>query len=212
MLVERAAEGIVSEARQVGKEKEGQWMAEQLLKVKDENEYEVAKCCVRLYCMESFFYKKMNEVMRLGPYEKYQTLWQSKLSTFGPFACLLFGSQRRLSDPAAAKTKTVYRGANFSPEQIEQYQQNTTFSKANRNCGQFLAFTSTSRNREKAQQFGNVLFVIEIGEADGFDVSLYSEFDEEEHLLSPHFYFSIESCLFDNEINKWVITLRSLNI
>ncbi|CAF5044028.1 unnamed protein product, partial [Rotaria sp. Silwood1] len=52
-----------------------------------------------------------------------------------------------------------------------------------RNYGQFPVFTSTSRNREKAQQFGKVLFVIEIGESDGYDISLYSELDEEEHVL-----------------------------
>ncbi|CAM4988751.1 unnamed protein product [Rotaria socialis] len=168
MLVEKAAEGILSEAKKVGKEKEGQWMAEQLLKTKSKSRYEVAKCCARLYCMESFLYKKMNEIMRLGTDEKYQALWQTTI-----------------------QTKTVYRGANFSPEQIKEYQRITNYSKADRNYGQFPAFTSTSRNREKAQQF---------------------EFDEEEHLLAPHFYFSIESCLFDNEINKWVIALRSLNI
>ncbi|CAM2717610.1 unnamed protein product [Rotaria socialis] len=189
MLVEKAAEGILSEAKKVGKEKEGQWMAEQLLKTKSKSRYEVAKCCARLYCMESFLYKKMNEIMRLGTDEKYQALWQTTI-----------------------QTKTVYRGANFSPEQIKEYQRITNYSKADRNYGQFPAFTSTSRNREKAQQFGNILFIIEIGEADGCDFSLYSEFDEEEHLLAPHFYFSIESCLFDNEINKWVIALRSLNI
>ncbi|CAF3338164.1 unnamed protein product [Rotaria socialis] len=212
MLVEKAAEGILSEAKKVGKEKEGQWMAEQLLKTKSKSRYEVAKCCARLYCMESFLYKKMNEIMRLGTDEKYQALWQSKLLTFGPFACLLFNLQRDLSVSATIQTKTVYRGANFSPEQIKEYQRITNYSKADRNYGQFPAFTSTSRNREKAQQFGNILFLIEIGEADGCDFSLYSEFDEEEHLLAPHFYFSIESCLFDNEINKWVIALRSLNI
>ncbi|CAF3239174.1 unnamed protein product [Rotaria sp. Silwood2] len=212
MLVEKAIEGLVIEGKKVGKEKEGQWMAEQLLKVKDKIRYEVAKCCARLYCMESFLYKKMNEIMRLGPDEKYQALWQSKLPTFGPFACLLFNLQRDLSVPAAITTKTVYRGANFSPEQIEEYQRITNVAKADRSYGQFPAFTSTSRNRRKAQEFGNVLFVIEVSEVDGCDFSLYSEFDEEEHLLAPHFYFSIESCLFDNKINKWVITLRSLNL
>ncbi|CAF4176371.1 unnamed protein product [Rotaria sordida] len=176
-LVERAAEDIVIEAREVRKEKEGKWMAEQLL-------------------------KKMNEIMRIGIDETYQALWQNKLSTFGPVAILLFTSQRTLALPAAAKNRTVYCGADLSSEQIEQYRRITSLPEANRKCGQLCAFTSTSRNKEKAQEFGNVLFVIEIAEADGCDVSLYSEFDEEEHLLEPHFYFSIKSYLFDNTINK----------
>ncbi|CAF1302510.1 unnamed protein product [Rotaria sordida] len=210
-LVERAAEDIVIEAREVRKEKEGKWMAEQLLKVKDKNLHEIAKCCARLYCMESFLYKKMNEIMRIGIDETYQALWQNKLSTFGPFAILLFNSQRTLALPAAAKNTTVYCGVNLSSEQIEQYRRITSLPEANRKCDQFRAFTSTSRNKEKAQEFGNVLFVIEIAEVDGCDVSLYSEFDEEEYLLEPRFYFSIKSCLFDNTINKWITILRPLN-
>ncbi|CAF1302136.1 unnamed protein product, partial [Rotaria sordida] len=117
-----------------------------------------------------------------------------------------------LALPAAAKNTTVYCGVNLSSEQIEQYRRITSLPEANRKCGQLCAFTSTSRNKEKAQEFGNVLFVIEIAEADGCDVSLYSEFDEEEHLLEPHFYFSIKSYLFDNTINKWIIILRLLNL
>ncbi|CAF2028788.1 unnamed protein product [Rotaria magnacalcarata] len=212
MLVEKAAEGIIVEARKVGKEKEGQWMAAQLLKVKSGRYKDVAECCARLYCMESFLYKTLNEIMRLGMDEQHQALWRSKLPTLGPFTCLLFNLQQNLSLPTAAKTMTVYRGANFSQDLIEQYRRISALPEANRGSCQFTAFTSTSRNREKAQQFGNVLFVIEISEADGCDVSSYSEFNEEEHLLNPHFYFFIQSCIFDDQINKWIIKLRSLNI
>ncbi|CAF1196625.1 unnamed protein product [Rotaria sp. Silwood1] len=125
----------------------------------------------------------MNEVIRLETDEKYQALSQIKLFTTRSFACLLSNLQKDSFVLTATKKGTVYRGTNFSPEQIEQYQRITIFLKADRNYGQFPVFTSTSRNREKVQQFGKVLFVIEIGESDGYDISFYSELDEEEHVL-----------------------------
>ena len=50
---------------------------------------EAWKCCVRLYCMESFLYRKLNECMRLVGDDQYEAVWKSKVCTFGPFALLL---------------------------------------------------------------------------------------------------------------------------
>lgn len=74
----------------------------------------------------------------------------------------------------------------------------------------FTTFTSTSRNRKKAEQSGNTLFVIDCTTLDGRDVSPYSDYpDEEETLISHDFAFYIRSCTFDGNQNKWIIHLSN---
>jgi hypothetical protein len=145
---------------------------------------------------------KMNEWMRLVDEKEQEILWTSKMPTFGPFACLLYipsGGDRK-------KILYVYRGAQLSDNLIEYYRQ-----KSSQPDEQFLfpAYTSTSRNQAKAEQFGNVLFVIEISDYDSYDVSPYSSYDEEEQLIKPSFAFYIRSCKFDEEKHKWIIHLKS---
>lgn len=203
-MVEKAAEGIIVEAKKVGKAKEGEWMAEQLLKVKKQSRQQLWQCCARLYTMESFLYKKLNEVMRLvdDGNKDHETIWQSKVDTLGPFALLLY----ELGNQNIKKTYiTVYRGANLSNELIEQYR---TAAKEFY-IPAFPSFTSTSRNQTKAEKFGNVLFVIDIRQSDGRDVASYSKYPhEEEILINPNFYFYIHSCAFDETKQKWIIHLE----
>lgn len=209
-MVEKAADGLIVEAKKIGKQTEGQWMAEKLLNVKNGTEEEIWGLGVSLYCMETFLYKKLNEIMRLvNDYDKkYEVLWKSKISTFGPFALLLWilGWERGIKEEL-----TVYRGAQLMDNMIEQYRQKheTTSQKT---LVQFPAFTSTSRSRRKASGFGNVLFVIKIGKSNGWDVSAYSEYNEEEVLLAPNFYFYISSCEYDKADKKWIIYLRAPGI
>jgi hypothetical protein len=89
MMVEKAAEGLIIEGKKVGKQKEGEWMARQLLCAKHETQKVIWERCAQLYCMESFLYKKMNEIMRLVGEKEHEALWKSKVPTFGPFAFLL---------------------------------------------------------------------------------------------------------------------------
>ncbi|CAF3192610.1 unnamed protein product [Rotaria socialis] len=198
MLIEKAAEGIIIEGKLVGKQKEAEWIAEQLLKMKDANQDEIWQCCAHIYTMESFLYQKMNEYMRLAGDKQHEELWKSKILTFGPFAFLLSA----LKTTKKYSKMTVYRGANLSDDLISKYRDNLDAYLT------FPAFTSTSRNRAKAEQFGNVLFAINISTLDGADVSSYSAYpDEEETLLSFDFAFYIRSCNFDANRNKWVIEL-----
>jgi hypothetical protein len=198
MLVEKAAEGIIIEGKLVGKQKEAEWIAEQLLKVKDGTSDEIWECCVHLYTMESFLYKKMNEYMRLAGDKQYAEVWKSKVLTFGPFAYLL----ATLVGPSEYTKMTVYRGANLSDDLIDKYRNNLDAYLT------FPAFTSTSRNRQKAEQFGNVLFVISTTSLDGSDVSSYFDYpDEEEILLKNDFAFYIRSCTFDANKKKWIIQI-----
>jgi hypothetical protein len=201
-MVEKAADGVIIEGIKVGKQREAEWIAKQLLEVKDSNEEEVGKCCARLYCMETFLYKKLNETMRLYGDPQHETLVNSKIPTFGPFAWFLCG----LPQTGTRSNMTVFRGAQLPNGLIEQY----------RNCSSnervlFPAYTSTSRNRSKAEFVaGNVLFVIDIYETDlTWNLSPYSVFDEEEQLLHSNYQFRIESCAFEQCTNKWIIHLRS---
>lgn len=202
LLVEKAAEGLIIEGKKIGQQKEAEWLAQRLLNVRSGTRQEVWECCARLYCMESFLYMKMNEWMRLVDEEEQETIWKNKVPTFGPFACLFYipsGRDRK-------KILHVYRGAQLSDQLIQCYcekslQPNEQFM--------FPAFTSTSRNQKKAEQFGNVLLVIEVSDYDSYDVSSYSSYDEEEQLIKPSFTFYIRSCKFDEQKRKWIIHLKS---
>ncbi|CAF2155966.1 unnamed protein product [Rotaria magnacalcarata] len=203
LILEKAAQGLIIEAKHIGEQKEGEWMAQQLLKV---TTFEEAwKCCARLYCMEPFLYKKLNECMRLVGEEKHEAVWKSKVPTFGPLAFLL----RSPKSYNATENITVYRGANLSNDQIEQYRNNIA-NGTERRYAQFPAFTSSSRSRPKAEQFANnALFIIEISSFDGRDVSPYSNFDEEEQQIDPYFSFYIRSCNSIEPNNTWKIHLHS---
>ncbi|CAF1547500.1 unnamed protein product [Adineta ricciae] len=205
-IVEKAAEGIVIEGKKASKQKRAEWMAQKLLSVKKGTRKEVAECCAELYSHDSFLYRKLNESMRLQTDKlntQHQKLWRMKARTLGLFAFLL----EMLPNPLTDKKMTVYRGADFSESLIDQYRQSAgDWSKGL--C--FLAFSSTSRSRDKAEfSAGNILFILDINEDEGRDVAPYSTFDEEETLLIPPFFFSIQSCQFDKIINKWIIHLRS---
>ncbi|CAF1086288.1 unnamed protein product [Didymodactylos carnosus] len=52
-------------------------------------------------------------------------------------------------------------------------------------------FTSTTKNHEKAQTFGNILFIIDAARNRGIDITELSHYDEEEVLLPPGTSFTI---------------------
>jgi hypothetical protein len=136
--------------------------------------------------------------------DEHEEFWKSKISTFGPFSLLLY----YLGEYTGGKM-TVYRGCNLTDDLIKAYRQKLVNGIHNDSVV-FPAFTSTSRNCTMAELIGNVLFVIDIhGNHDGCDVLPYSLFDEEEHLLNPYFMFSVQSCQFDQDKNKWIIYLQS---
>ncbi|CAF2941307.1 unnamed protein product [Rotaria sp. Silwood2] len=200
LMIKKTAEGIITEGKLLGKQKEAEWMAQQLLNVIDGTDQQVWECCAHLYTMESFLYQKMNEYMRLCGDEKNKALWKSKVKTFGPFGYLL----QMLTYSKNYNKFYVYRGANLSDDLIEKFRQN---------IGAYLmfpAFTSTSRNRTKAEQFGNVLFIIHTSSMSGNDVVPFSDYpDEEETLLNADFNFYIRSCTVDKTKNKWIINISS---
>ncbi|UJR17963.1 hypothetical protein I4U23_004862 [Adineta vaga] len=100
---------------------------------------EVWQCCTRLYCMESFLYKKINEYMRLVGDEEYENLWKNKLPIFGPFAFLLLW--REVEPYSSNSKKTVYRGAYLSDDLIAYYRQKCIPNIECQNQVQFPSFT-----------------------------------------------------------------------
>ncbi|CAF0899447.1 unnamed protein product [Adineta steineri] len=205
--VEIVAEGIAQEGKKLGRQREAQWMANELLKVKNGSEEEIWRCCARLYSMESFLYKKLNEAMRLVDDKKQRHIWQQQISTLGPFAVLLDRITVMFERPAGGFRGIIYRGANLSKDQITKFKEIATSNNPYRS---FQAFTSCSRNRTKAESFGNTLFIITQPVhklSTNNDISPYSDYDEEEELLSPAYRFRIRNVEFNVKKKKHYIYL-----
>ena len=203
MLVEKAALGIIEEGNQIGRPREAEHLANALLKMKGKKMKEVWQCCAYLYSLEGFLYKKLNEAMRLvGDGEK-EDVWRNKVQTLGPFALLLW------DDPFNTRLKTditLYRGAQLTEEQIASY---AAMAKNPDEYRSFQAYTSCSRNRQKAEQFGNALFLMKVVLAFIADLSPASEYpDEEEELITPGVCFSVHRLEFDPKTNKYLIYLE----
>ncbi|CAF4464799.1 unnamed protein product [Didymodactylos carnosus] len=75
----------------------------------------------------------------------------------------------------------------------------------------WFGFTSTSKNRRKAQDFGNTLFIIDISFVSGLDISQYSNFPQEEEVLFPAgTKFQINHVEYDEQQNKHNIYIKLL--
>ncbi|CAF1440453.1 unnamed protein product [Rotaria sp. Silwood1] len=203
ILIEKAARGIIEEGEHIGKEREAEKLAKMLREKKNAGMEEVWKCCAYLYTLESFLYKTLNAAMRLVGDKEHEQVWRSKVRTLGPFCLLLW------DDPFNTKLtteKTLYRGAELNKEQIASYEE---MAKDNEAYGSFQAYTSTSRNREKAEKFGNTLFIMEVLIAFIADLSQLSEYaNEEEELVTPGVCFRVKSVEFDRKTNKHLIHLQ----
>ncbi|CAM4969472.1 unnamed protein product [Rotaria socialis] len=203
MLVEKAALGIIEEGKYLQKQKEAEHLANMLKATKNEDMEEVWDCCAYLYSLESFLYTTLNAAMRLVGEKEHEQVWRSKIRTLGPFCLLLW------DDPfnkKATRNKTLYRGAHLKPEQITKYED---MAKNSNEYRSFQAFTSCSRNFQKAVEFGNTLFILEVLFAFIADLSEHSEYpQEEEELITPGVCFRVKSVRFNRTINKHFIHLE----
>ncbi|CAF3869790.1 unnamed protein product [Rotaria sp. Silwood1] len=203
MLVDKAAEGIIKEGKNIRKEQEAIEMINMLRKKRNQGIEKVWKCCAYLYSLESFLYKTINSAMRLVGDKDHEQVWRSKVHTLGPF-CLLLWDDPFNKKPKSAKT--LYRGANLTGEQIAKYEE---MAKDSAMFGSFQAFTSCSRNREKAENFGNALFIMEIFIAFTADLTKVSEYpEEEEELIIPGVCFHVTKVEFNQDNNKHLIYLQ----
>ena len=211
-IVEKAMAGILYESQLAGKQSEGKWINQQLKQVQHKTQREIGEMCVYLYSLESFLYKILNHTMRLIGDKTHENIWKSKLATLGPFSFLLF--YYLFCENVSHRTgATVYRGAQLSDAMIAEYRRAVHSDDSRRS---FQAFTSCSRNRRKAEQFGNVLFIIEAEKRTSYrtlnmDISFLSAYpDEEEVLVRPGRAFRIERVDFDRTKNKYLIYLTSI--
>jgi hypothetical protein len=189
MIVEKAALGIIEEGKIIGKQREAEHIAKKLREKKDAEIKEVWECCAHLYSLESFLYKKLNEIMRLIGSKEHEEVWRNKVRTLGPFCLLLW------DNPTNYKTTDsgtiFYCGAILTEEQIFTFKDDC--SKGKEPFRSFPSFTSCSRNRVKAEPFGNVLFIMTVKHAFTVDLKPFSEYpDEEEELLSPGVCFIVD--------------------
>jgi hypothetical protein len=163
-VVEEAAQGIIKEGTSVGKVHDAEWLAQQLLDVKQFGANVVIEadsslilvtnppyylpCCpkislkigetfVYLYTLESFWYKLMNQILR-DP----ETVTREHIKTLGPFCFLLRFYLRQIK---TTNILTVYRGLTLTDEQRQIFLNKHKMA----NYIMFTVFTSTSRNRKK---------------------------------------------------------------
>ncbi|CAF1387769.1 unnamed protein product [Adineta steineri] len=202
-LVKKAAQGIIEEGKHIGKQKEAEKLASILQEKRNKGIEEVWQCCVYLYSLECFLYKTLNANMRLVGSKEDEHIWRHTLQTLGPFCLLLW------DDPYNIKVKTnieLYRGANLKLEQIVAYKKMAGNEKE---YGSFQGFSSCSRNRGKAERFGNTLLIMKVLYAFTADISRLSEYpNEEEELVTPGVCFRVLSVYEDSETGKNFIYLE----
>ncbi|UJR14429.1 hypothetical protein I4U23_001426 [Adineta vaga] len=204
MLVKNAADGINEEGKLLKKQREGEELANMLLETKDASVEEVWECCAYIYSLESFVYKKLNEVMRLIGSQEHEHNWRSKVRTLGPFCLLLWDSPYNYE--STEKGTVLYRGAKLSNEVIAAFK-NDCLKKERTLCS-FQSFTSCSRSRVQAEKFGNVLFIMTIKHAFTINLKPFSEYPhEEEELLFPGVCFTVDRMEPGTEHIKYIIYL-----
>ena len=217
-VVEEAAKGIIKEGSVLNKRHEAKWLADRLYAVElyghgiiiDQHwmriPHDIGKTCVFLYTKESFLYKLINRVLR----EPASTTYDS-LKTLGPFCYLL---RRYLYQIRTTNLSSVYRGFNLSDDQRKE------FIKDYWELLHLTSFTSTSSNREKAEQFGNTILIIDLNVKHvmkyygkitcGADITNLSDFpDEQEFLIWPGTSFHFVDYEYDSVKEKHLIYLMA---
>lgn len=172
--IEACAQGIVREAalHDSHSKTEAAYMAEKIRQCTGKSRVEVSKQCIYFYTKDSFLYYVLNKALREQDY--------SKLESLGPL-CYLIRNYSRLSQDYIG---TVYRGIELKSTEIEAYKQHRGQWKT------WPAYTSTSKDREMAEAFGNTLFIIEITDIKlssprAYDIAHLSHYPSEKEVLIP---------------------------
>lgn len=149
-ILREAIEGLRAEGMNCGPRQEADWIVSYLTPFIDKSFDQIGRACVRLYTMDTFVYPLLNKTLRDNDL--------SKVETLGPFCYLLFQFNFAEEFQPYRFVGRVYRGANLSPSQIDEYRETVDQVRS------WLGFTSTSRQRLIAESFSqtNVLFVIDI--------------------------------------------------
>ena len=200
--IEKLATGLLQEGQLLGKSDSANFLASRLRKNKGAPQDEIAKFCVKMYTKETWVYKLVNTALREED--------MNKIDTLGPFCCFvrnyLYESQKSVSEDTV-----VYRSMQLTNDDIKQYKKSEGEVKS------WLAFSSTTRSREKAEDFpGNTLFIIQFDNDlsqryPGSDISRLSQYpQEEEVLLYPGADFRIDKVEENIEPGKRTVIYLSL--
>lgn len=198
-LLEKAAEGIIQEGILIDNEIEAKWIGQQIRSVIGKSQSDIDKCIILLYTYETFLYRLINSTLREND--------QTKLENLGPFCQLLFRCDCSPTIDKVGYDQELYRGAQLDEKTIQSYQQSIGLIKT------WDAFSSTSKNRLKAESYGNVLFIINRNKStryrfSGMDISLISNYPEEEEVLIRAARNFIVEKVEQNQINgKYIIYL-----
>ncbi len=196
----------MKEGELIGQKLEAEILADRLNKVKNGSWEDIVNCCICLYTMESFLYKLVNTTLRNEDISKVDTL-----GAYCHFLSEYIGQSRMETYEKKEPPITVYRGCTLTDEIIKEYKQaiGQTIS--------WLSFTSTSKDRRQAEQFGNTLFIITTKNSCSFsnsfnDISSRSVYPhEQEVLLNAQHHFKVEKIERDSNSGKYVIYLSNIS-
>ncbi|CAF1528951.1 unnamed protein product, partial [Didymodactylos carnosus] len=176
---------------------QGKWLADKLRIVSDAD---IGKCCIRLYTMNSFLYKKTNEFLREEN--------ERKLATLGLFVRELLVFYNKNAHLVPENNTYVYRAVNLTSSMITEYQ-----SAIDNGSYRWLGFSSTSRNPQLPEfDDCNTLLIMELKKIctdnNAIDISSLSQFpQEEEILLRAGTEFTVQNVQYEAANNKHVINL-----
>jgi hypothetical protein len=172
--IEACARGIIQEAalHDNHSKAEAAYMAGKIRQCSRKSRIEISKQCIYFYTKDSFLYYALNKALREQDH--------SKLETLGPLCYLIRNYSRLLQN----HTGTVYRGVELKHNEIEEYKRHTGEWKT------WPAYTSTTKDREMAEAFGNTLFIIEIADVKlcsscAYDIAHISSYPLEQEVLIP---------------------------
>ncbi|CAF1285035.1 unnamed protein product [Didymodactylos carnosus] len=172
-ILEQAINGILLEGKKLGEIADAEWCAKQLSQVQNQNKNEINRCVLKVYTTECFLYKTLNAALREND--------MTKVNTLGPFCYLLNSALSNTQN--IFYTGYLYRGTKLQNHMIEDY-----LKAVNNGCRSWPGFTSTSRSRTNAEEFGDTLFIINIIDehSKALDISSASVFPNEEEILLPN--------------------------
>ena len=203
-IVEKAALGIIEEGKEIRKRIVAERIAKTLREKKEARMEEVWRCCAHLYTKESFLFYKINEAMRLIGSKTHEQAWRNKVHTLGPFSLLLWDCpfNSKMTKPGTI----FYRGTQLPDNLIASFMDEC--SKDSKPLHSFQAFTSCTRNRNVAEMYGNIVFIMTVRLAFTVNLQPHSQYgDEEEELLIPGVCFTIDNVEFDKDNSKPLIYL-----
>jgi len=152
-IIKMASDGIIQHGTELEKKEEAEWISNQLLqalsKFEQEKQFSIVEdCCISLYTRESFLYKSVNKMLREED--------SSQVEVLGPFCYLLNGFiEAQTYDFGTGCFTNTFRGVNLTPAMLGEYKH----ASEKKFVFTWPGFTSTSRSREKAEIFGNTLFI-----------------------------------------------------